>query len=143
MNGSPARAAAVTGALMLAGALLGAISATVGALIAVSITHGIGEAFSWTVLGGAAVMGGVLGAPLLPAASWLLMRRVPLGAAFLGTAVAATLGGVIGWVAAWLMSGNPVVWPVAAAIACFLLAVLLLRRRFAASPETRVRVAAG
>jgi hypothetical protein len=140
MKSSPARAATVTFALLLAGAIIGAMAGVLGALIAVAITDGPGAAFSPMIVGMAAILGGVLGAPLLPAASWLLMRRVPLGAAFLGTPLGAMLGGIAGWVLAVTLDGNPILWPAGAAILGFLAAVLLLRRRFAAPREAAVRV---
>lgn len=132
MNSSPARIAAVTGGLMVAGALLGSVAAVVGAGVAVAVTDGVGVAVSWPILGWAGIIGAVLGAPLLPATSFLLLRRVPLGLSWLGTTLGTMLGGIPGWIAARMYSGNPIVWPLAAAMAGFFLAVLVLRLRFSA-----------
>jgi len=145
MSSSPARVAALTGVLMVAGGLLGAIAAVVGAGIAVAVTHGLAAAISWPILGWAAIIGAVLGAPLLPATSFLLLRRVPLGLSFVGTAAGTVVGAVAGWIAAVVMSGNPVVWPVLTALAGFFAAVLGLRMRFpgraeVARPDSRVAV---
>ena len=128
---------------MVAGALLGSLAALVGAGIAVSVTHGVREAVSWPILGWAAIIGAVLGAPLLPATSWLLLRRVPLGLSFLGTTLGAMAGGIAGWIAAAALSGNPVLWPIVAAVIGFFAAVLVLRIRFVSRGEvgaTRVAV---
>ena len=62
---------------------------------------------------------------LLPLASWILMRRVPLGRAIPGTVFGAVLGGLAGL-------RSPIAWglmgPIAGAIAGFIIAVLMLRR---------------
>ncbi|HET7462231.1 MAG TPA: hypothetical protein VFJ82_13325 [Longimicrobium sp.] len=145
MKSSPARVAAVTGGLMVAGALLGSLAALIGAGVAVAITHGLGEALNWPILGWAAIIGAVLGAPLLPATAFLLLRRVPLGLAFVGTPPGAAVGGIAGWIAAVALSGNPLLWSVAGAVIGFFAAVLVLRIRFSsrrevARPASRVAV---
>lgn len=129
MKSSPTRAAAVTGALLVAGALFGSIAAALGSAIAVSITERALAPFP--VVAWAAIIGGVLGAPLLPVTSWLLLRRVPLGLSFVGTTVGTTVGGIVGWIAAYAINGQSIVWPVVAAVLGFFAAVLVLRTRFA------------
>ena len=144
MNSSPGRILGVTAGLLAAGALFGAVAALVAAGIAVTLTHGPAAAISWPILGWAAIIGAVLGAPLLPAASFLLLRRVPLGLAFAGTTAGTAVGGIAGWIAAVAMSGNAVLWPVLAAVAGFFAAVVLLRLRFSAARESgHVRVPRG
>lgn len=143
MNSSPARVAAVTGGLMVAGGLLGAIAAAMGAAIAVTITDRALAPFA--VVAWAAIIGGVLGAPLLPATSFLLLRRVPLGMSFVGTTLGTAAGGIVGWIAAYTLNLQPIFWPVAAAVIGFFLAVLVLRMRFSsraemARPASRVAV---
>lgn len=137
MSNSPARILAVAAGLMVAGALFGAIAGVVGAAIAVSVTMGLSGAPY--VLGMAAILGAVIGAPLLPATSFLLLRRVPLGMSFVGTTVGTTLGGIAGWIAAWSVEANPILWPTAAAMIGFFLSVVFLRMRFSSSREA-VRV---
>jgi len=143
MKSSPARIAAVTAGLLVAGALFGSIAAAVGSAIAVAITdRGLPP---WEIVSFAALIGGVLGAPLLPVTSWLLLRRVPLGLSFVGTTVGTTLGGVIGWIAAVTAAGNSLGWPVMGAVIGFFAAVLVLRMRFSggrevARPASRVAV---
>lgn len=143
MKSSPARIAAVTAGLLVAGALFGSVAAVIGSTIAVTITElGLPP---WELVALAAIIGGVLGAPLLPVTSWLLLRRVPLGLSFVGTTVGTTLGGVIGWIAAMKAGGNPVGWPVMGAVTGFFAAVLVLRMRFSsarevAQPASRVAV---
>ena len=134
MNRSPARIVAVTGGLLVAGALCGIAAA----LIAVTIALGLGP----YVMVLAVTVGGIMGAALLPATSWLLLRRVPLGLSFVGTTLGAMVGGIAGWIAAAALSGNPLLWPVAAAVIGFFAAVLVLRRRFSTGAEAAARVAA-
>ena len=47
-------------------------------------------------------MGAFFGAPLgaitAPVLAWLLLRRVPLGRMFLGSAAGTAIGGVVGWI---------------------------------------------
>jgi hypothetical protein len=144
MKSSPARIALVSVSLVAAGALFGAIAATVGAFVAVSVTDGPAAAFSWPILGWAAIIGAVLGAPLLPVSSWLLLRRVPLGLAWVGTALGTVLGAVLGWIAASMLRGNPILWPITAALIGFFAAVIVLRLRFSsARPAEAVRVSRG
>jgi drug/metabolite transporter (DMT)-like permease len=71
----------------------------------------------------------MLGAPLLPATSWLLLRRVPLGLSFVGTTLGTVLGGVLGWVLGGGIN-NPLRWPVGGALIGFFAAVIVLRARF-------------
>ncbi|HET7462232.1 MAG TPA: hypothetical protein VFJ82_13330 [Longimicrobium sp.] len=135
MKSSPGRVAAVTAGLMLAGGLFGGAAAAAGAAIALSITPvGLYGGMAVTV---ATLIGGALGAPLLPATSWLLLRRVPLGLSWLGTTLGAVVGGLAGWFAALAMQGDPVTWPILAALAGFFTAVIVLRTKFSVPREGR------
>ncbi|HET7462230.1 MAG TPA: hypothetical protein VFJ82_13320 [Longimicrobium sp.] len=88
----------MTAVLLASGAAFGALAAVVAAWIGFAITGQAFVLYHHSLLPLVALVGGVLGAPLLPAAMWLLLRRVPLGVALAGTFAAAVLGGIAGWV---------------------------------------------
>ena len=137
MNGSPARVATITAGLLVAGGALGALAAAVGLVIAGAITEH--DVPPLELLAVAMLVGGALGAPLLPATSWLLLRRVPLGLSWLGTTVGTVAGGVAAWVAAAFMGGDSILWSVTGAVVGFFAAVMVLRARL---PVQRGRVRA-
>lgn len=133
------RIAAVTLGLAVAGALFGGAAGAV-ALAAVNLMrHGLQGGFDPQILGGVAMVGAGLGAVLLPAAGWLLMRQVPIGKALLGTTVGTLLG-------AWAGSAAPdvalpVPSPILGALAGFALATVYLRIRATRRAPEPVRVA--
>lgn len=137
MKSSPARVVGVTAALLVCGALLGALAAVVGAWLAFRLT--VVPLYSLAAYIVAAGVGAVLGGVLLPAACWLLLRRVPLGLALLGTLLGTVAGGVAGSVFAWRLGYDTilVVAPVGGAVLGFLQSATLLRLRFSA-PRTTV-----
>ncbi|HEX9940295.1 MAG TPA: hypothetical protein VGB15_24385 [Longimicrobium sp.] len=138
MKSSPARALGVTAALLVFGALFGALAAVVAAFVAFSITLGPSEAIFVDALAIAAIVGAALGGVLLPAACWLLLRRVPLGLAFIGTVLGTVVGGVLGWVLGHDV--DMILGPIAGALAGFLFATIFLRLRFSA-PRPGDRIA--
>lgn len=97
--GRPRRILAVTAGLVAFGAAAGAIAGALVAMVAIAISLGPLEALDFDLLGFGATLGAPLGAVLLPASGWLLMRRVPLGRAMLGTTLGTIAGGVMGWFA--------------------------------------------
>jgi hypothetical protein len=129
MKSSPARIVGVTAALLAGGALFGAIAAVLALVLASALTGGL----AWgapIALVFAAVAGAALGAPLFPAAGWLLLRRVPLGIALIGSMAGTVLGGVAAWV---LTRGNdPMSTPILGAIIGFACAAIVMRLRFSA-----------
>lgn len=130
MEKSPARILGITAALLACGAIFGALAAVVAAAVAFNITEGPPFSLYGEVYVIAAMAGAALGGVLLPTACWLLLRRVPLGLAFLGTVLGTVVGGVLGWVLGHdvgLLFG-----PIAGAVLGFLLATILLRLRFSA-----------
>ena len=130
MEKSPARVLGVTAALLACGAVFGALAAVVAAAVAFNITEGPPFSLYAEIYVIAVAVCTALGGVLLPAACWLLLRRVPLGLAFLGTVLGTVVGGVLGWVlghGVGLMFG-----PIAGAVLGFLLATILLRLRFSA-----------
>lgn len=150
MKSNPARMLGVTAALLACGAGLGAIAALVAAMVAFRVTAGsLGEIPVNLI--SVAVTGSVLGGVLLPAACWLLMRRVPLGLAFAGTMLGTVAGGVLGWVLQWMLGGysvsvlrgdpdfilleGPATGAGAGAVVGFLLATVALRLCFRAPRE--------
>lgn len=140
MKGSPTRIAAVTLGLLLAGAFFGAVAAATGVTIASLLYDRVLPPVE--VIMGTMILGAVLGAPLLPAAGLLLMRRVPLGLSFLGTTAGAVTGGVLGMLVTVQAVGSlGAIAPLAGAVLGFFAAVLLLRRRFRApGVDTRVPI---
>ena len=81
------------------------------------------------------VLGGALGAVCAPLAGWLLLRRIPLGKAFLGLTIGTVLGGVAGWFllpsfdhSGWSLA-NLVVRPIFGAAFGFLSMGILMRIR--------------
>ena len=90
------RVAAVTGGLIVVGALAGGVASAL-ALAAVSLVSdgsmGVYRETDTIILGG--ILGAVYGAVLGPLAAWLLMRHVPLGIAIGGTMLGTLAGGVI------------------------------------------------
>jgi hypothetical protein len=93
------RILAVTAGLIGFGAIAGAIAGALVAMLAIAIRRGPLEALDLDLAEIGATLGAPLGALLLPAAGWLLMRRVPLGRAMLGTMLGTVAGGLIGWLA--------------------------------------------
>ena len=133
MKSSPGRIVGVTAALLACGAVFGGVAAVLAALLAFTITEGPASGFLFDALSIAGVIGALLGGVLLPAACWLLLRRVPLGLAFVGTVLGTVAGGVLGWVFGF--SYHPVIVPIAGGFLGFLFATIFLRARFSA-PRT-------
>jgi len=115
------------GLLASGGVVGGFAGAIIGFVVAVAMNHEpttrldvtLGAEFGLQV-------GAIYGMALFPLAGWLLMRRVPLGRALLGTAVGTVGGGVVGW---FLHVGRDGFLRVlVASIVGFLIAVLVLRR---------------
>jgi MFS family permease len=124
------RVVLVTAGLLAAGAAFGALAGVVAIVVGLALTQGFASAFHPTVLAFVGLAGALCGGVLFPAAAWLLMRRVPLGLAVLGSVVGTALGGVIGWVLAD-MALVPV-WPaLLGAVLGFVAACVLLRQRYA------------
>jgi hypothetical protein len=125
------RILAVTGGLILTGALLGGIAGAAALGVSLAITEGLGRQ-----LPGALLFGGILGAAIgsvaAPLAGWILLRRVPLGRAIGWTTLGAVAGGVIGWLLRLDVPG-PVPAPIAGALVGFLIPALILRLRTPAS----------
>ena len=127
-----ARVLVVSLSLVASGGVVGAVaSGVVGFLVAVAM-QGPNDRFD-LMLGAyvGAMWGATLGAVLFPLAGWLLMRRVALGRALLGTAVGTIAGGVVGWFVQFANDGF--VRVLVASVVGFLLAVLVLRRSAVAS----------
>lgn len=137
MKCSPARVVGVTAALLVCGAGLGALAAVVGAWLTFKLT--IVPLYTLYAYIIAAGTGAVLGGVLLPAAYWLLLRRVPLGLALPGTLLGTVAGGVAGSVFAWRLGYESILLaaPVGGAVLGFLQAATLLHLRFSA-PGTAV-----
>jgi len=119
------RAAAVTGSLVVAGAVAGAAAGAL-AVGAVMMVTGPREIFldpEFLRIG--ATIGAAFGSVLGPMAAWLLMRHVPLGVAIGGTMLGALAGGVAGLV----LGGGALVLPFAGFAASALAIRLAVPRR--------------
>ena len=91
------RILAVTAGLIAGGALFGALAAVVALLIGVAATDHLRDVMNAELLELVAGVGAVFGGVLFPTAGFVVLRRVPLGLALLGTLVGAVAGGVTGW----------------------------------------------
>ena len=94
---SPGRVLAVTLGLAAAGAVFGGVAGAVALAISLVVSRDYGHLNEPVLFAIATTLGAMLGAGCAPLAGWLLLRRVPLGRAFGGLTVGATLGGVVGW----------------------------------------------
>jgi hypothetical protein len=103
----PSRVALVALGLIPAGAAAGALAGALGAMIWVTASEGLRAAPIPLLLGVAGIVGGILGAVILPIAGFTLLRYVPLGRALAETIVATALGGAIGMqlLGAWWLAG--------------------------------------
>ena len=118
------RILAVTAGLIVGGALAGALAAVVALGIAIALTPslhvggGVGAA-----LENAALVGAVFGGVLFPVAGFVVLRRVPLGLALLGTLLGTIAGAVIGW----FVPPVPIEHAINGALIGFVISTLLLR----------------
>ncbi|MBV9107791.1 MAG: hypothetical protein JO306_00110 [Gemmatimonadetes bacterium] len=113
------RILAVTAGLIVGGALAGALAAVVALGIAVALTPSLHGGGVGAALQNAAMVGAVFGGVLFPAAGFIVLRRVPLGLALLGT----LLGAVIGW----FVPPVPIEHAINGALIGFVISTLLLR----------------
>jgi hypothetical protein len=118
------RVAAVTGGLVVAGAVAGAVAATlaVGAVMMTTEPREIFRDPEFLRIG--ATIGAAFGSVLGPLAAWLLMRHVPLGVAIGGTMLGTLAGAVAG-----LMVGGALVLPLAGFAASALAIRIAVPRR--------------
>jgi hypothetical protein len=131
----PSRVALVALGLIPAGAAAGALAGALGAMIWVTASEGLRAAPIPLLLGVAGIVGGILGAVILPIAGFTLLRYVPLGRALAETIVATALGGAIGvqLLGAWWLAG-PLAGFGVAATRLWVLARRVRERQYAA-PE--------
>jgi len=120
------------------GAVTGAIAGSVVAFLAVLLKLGLRDALDLQLLEFGAWFGAPLGATLFPLAGWLLMRRVPIGRALLGTMLGTILGGLVGWFVPLHGPGDIVDRTLFCGFMGFALAVLALRRTALASAPADV-----
>jgi len=120
------RIAAVTGGLVVAGAVAGGIAsalAVAGVGLVSRGSMGVYHDPDTVVIGG--IMGAMAGAVLGPLAAWLLMRHVPLGVAIGGTMLGTLAGGIV----ALLMEQHFIALPLAGfAIAALAIRLVVPRR---------------
>ncbi|MFL5539824.1 MAG: hypothetical protein ACJ8J0_12565 [Longimicrobiaceae bacterium] len=119
------RIAAVTGGLLVAGAIAGAIASVLAFIIAAAIDSPGPSLMTLEPLLFVGSLGALLGGVLLPITAWLFLRRVPIGLAVVGTLLGTVVGGALGWI---LFSGSDQIRAgLAGAFAGFALSALLLR----------------
>jgi hypothetical protein len=126
------RVLAVSLGLFAGGAVVGALTGAAMAALVVALVDGVRPALDPDLLTIGAAFGAPLGAVLFPLAGWLLMRRVPLGRALLGTAVGTIAGGLVGWFVP--VGPDVVARTLVAGVAGFVLAVFALRRSATRAP---------
>lgn len=124
--GRARRILAVTAGLVAFGAVAGAVAGALVALLAIAVSLGPLEALDLDLIGFGATLGAPLGAVLLPAAGWLLMRRVPLGRAMLWTTLGTIGGGLVGWFTPFLI--DEFYRTLVGGFLGFVIAVITLRR---------------
>ena len=121
------RIAAVTAGLILGGAIFGGIAAVVALLIGAAVTAGPGlNLLEGSLLAFVFSVGAFFGGFLFPTACWVLLRRVALGLALLGTVAGTVAGGIVGWLLP-AHDIDQVYNAVIGAVVGFLVATVLLR----------------
>ena len=118
----------VTAALAGVGAVTGAIAGAIVAFLVILLRQGLGDALDLSTIEFGSWLGAPLGAVLFPLAGWLLMRRVPIGRALLGTMLGTILGGLVGWFTPLHGPGDIIDRTLLCGIIGFAVAVLALRR---------------
>lgn len=93
---SPTRVALVGLGLVPVGAVAGALAGVLGVSIWLGIVEGARSAFDPLAWGMAGMVGGALGAVLLPIAGLTVLRYVPLGRALAETILATAIGAALG-----------------------------------------------
>jgi hypothetical protein len=121
------RVIVVTAGLVVAGIVFGALAGVAALAISLLLSGELGS-FKPEVFAIAATLGALLGAVCAPIVGWLLLRHVPLGRAFGGLAIGATLGGVAGWFLPQFAHGDGILIVAALGALC---AAVLLRIRHA------------
>jgi hypothetical protein len=116
------RVAAVTGLLVLFGAVAGSVVAFL-ILSGMALVLSDMSLFGLSVIGIAASIGAASGAVLGPAIAWLFLRTIPLGKAILHTSVGAAIGAAL----ALAIPRGAFLFVLGAATAGALLAALRLR----------------
>ena len=104
---SPGRVALVALGLVPAGAAAGALAGALGATIWVAFVEGLQTALDprlWALPG---MVGGAIGAVLLPIAGLTVLRYVPLGRALAETILGTAIGGAVGvqFLGRWWLAG--------------------------------------
>lgn len=131
---SPGRVALVTAGLSVAGAAFGGFSGAAAFNLVIISQSGfhLGD-LAISIIPG--VIGAGLGAVLAPMAGWGLLRRVPLGRAFMGLTLGTILGGIAGFVTHDVLGGF-FIQPILAAAAGFCCAAVALRFFHSRRPAT-------
>lgn len=131
--GRARRILAITAGLVVFGGAAGAIAGALVAVLAISLSLGPREALDLDLVGFGVSLGAPLGGVLLPASGWLLMRRVPVGRAMLGTMVGTIAGGVAGWFVP--LHIDQFYRTILGGFLGFVVAVIALRQLAAAGPQ--------
>jgi hypothetical protein len=119
------RIVTLTLGLSAAGAIVGASAGALALLLALMLSGmpvAISDLFVFAI---PASVGAFLGALLTPIAAWMLLRRVPLGRAFMGLAAGTIVGGVLAWFS--LSSWDSIEGAVLGAVVGFVVAAVGLR----------------
>jgi len=120
----------VTLGLSAGGTIVGAAAGALALGIAMVPSGAPASAADLIILSVPAIVGALLGAVLTPIAAWMLLRRVPLGRAFLVLAAGTIAGGVFGWLLLdriFPRHWDPIEASVAAAVFGFVVAAVALR----------------
>jgi hypothetical protein len=127
----PTRIVLITLALIVAGAICGGIAGALALALGVAIADrpnaNVDIATDLWLLRFPAYVGAVLGAVALPSVAWLLLRRVSLGRAIMGSVLGTVVGGALGWIPA--IGWDRVYLAIGASFLGFLGAAVVMRRR--------------
>ena len=94
---SAGRILAVTLGLAVAGAVCGAVAGVLALSTSLVLSHDFEHLEEPLLFAVAATLGAMVGTACVPISYWLLLQGIPLGRAFGGLTIGATVGAVAGW----------------------------------------------
>jgi hypothetical protein len=130
----PIRVVVVTAGLALAGAAFGGLAAAIALGTVMFVSGYVAHFSALLALQIASEAGAVLGMISAPVVVWVMLRRVPLGRAFLRLTLGTALGGVFGWFA--FSSIDVIFGPTIAAFIAFIASAVALSISYDRTPAS-------